>query len=146
MIAVASLAQTASQLVTPEIRRVGDKLACLCGSCKNTVASCPLLGCHYAEPSRQKIAKFQNMGMSDQGIIDTFVKETGLSALAVPPAEGFNMLAWIMPFLMIGVGLAAIWLFIRRIRPKRAATAPQLDNEALSKYHEQIEKDLAKLD
>ena len=51
------LAQSASELQTPEIRRVGDKLACLCGACKNTVATCQMLHCHYAYPARQKIAR-----------------------------------------------------------------------------------------
>ena len=51
------LPQTASQLVTPEIRRVGDKLACKCGSCNNTVATCSMLQCHYSLPARKRSAR-----------------------------------------------------------------------------------------
>ena len=36
VLAAVCLPQTATQLVTPEIRRVGDKLACKCGVCNNT--------------------------------------------------------------------------------------------------------------
>src|SRR5687767_4308934 len=82
------LPQTASQLVTPEIRRVGDKLACKCGHCNNTVATCQMLGCGYTTPAREKIAAAQKAGVSDQAIIDGFVKEMGIVALAVPPASG----------------------------------------------------------
>src|SRR3954449_6248012 len=86
------LPQTATQLVTPEIRRVGDKLACKCGVCNNTVATCQMLECHYSLPARQKIAALQKKGESDETIVAGFVKENGISALASPPAEGFNIL------------------------------------------------------
>lgn len=139
------LAQSSTDFLTPAVRRVGDKLACLCGSCKNTVATCQMLGCHYSSPAREKIAKMQAAGMSDQAIIDDFVKKEGLKALAVPPAEGFSLLGWVMPFVAIGIGLAVIYLFIKRFHKPAPVIAPA-DTAALDKYHEQIEKDLAKLE
>lgn len=146
LVAGVALAQTASDYVTPEIRRVGDKLACLCGACKNTVATCQMLGCHYASPAREKIRAMQAAGASDQAIVDSFVKEHGLKALAVPPAEGFNFLAWAMPWIAIGMGLCAIYLWVRRFRRPATAAAPEIDPESLARYREQIDKDLAKLD
>jgi cytochrome c-type biogenesis protein CcmH len=145
LVAGLCLAQSASERVTPDMRRVGDKLACLCGSCKNTVANCPMLGCHYSSPAREKIAAMQAQGKGDQEIIDSFIKAEGLRALAVPPAEGFNLAAWVMPFVAIGLGLAFIYWFMQRNR-RPAAALPQVDSAALDRYHEQIEKDLAKLD
>jgi cytochrome c-type biogenesis protein CcmH len=138
------LAQVSSEYVTPDIRRVGMKLACLCGSCKNSVGDCPMLACHYSNPAREKIQKGQAAGKSDQAIIDEFVKEEGLRALVVPPAEGFNLLAWVMPFVMIAFGLAAIWWFVRRM--SKPQPAPELDPRVLERYQDSIEKDLTKLD
>ena len=148
LLAAAALAQSSSALLTPEIRRVGSRLACLCGSCKNTVGDCPMLECHYTKPAREKIAAMQRAGTTDDQIVDSMVKERGLQALAVPPAEGFNLLAWLMPWIAVSLGLVAIWLFIRRLdrKKKAAAAAPELDPEVLSRYRENIEKDLAKLD
>ena len=139
-----ALAQVSSELVTPDIRRVGVRLACLCGSCKNSVADCPMLACHYAEPARQKIRDMQAAGKSDDEIVKAFVQERGIQALVVPPAEGFNLLAWVMPFVAIFLGLAAIWWFIRRMR--KPAPVVEIDNQVLARYHESIEKDLEKLD
>src|SRR5208337_1570421 len=102
-----SLAQT-SDLLDPSVRRVGEKLACLCGGCKNSVGSCPMLGCHYATPKREQIAKMLAEGRSDQQIVDAQMRQEGLQALVTPPIEGFNSLMWVMPFVMIGVGLLAI--------------------------------------
>jgi cytochrome c-type biogenesis protein CcmH len=143
ILAAVSLAQTASQLQTEPVRRVGARLACLCGSCNNTVAECQMLECHFSKPARVRIAALQAMGKSDSEIIDEFVAQYGKQVLAAPPAEGFNLLAWVMPFAAIGAGLAAIWLFIRRI--KKPAAVP-VDDEDLSRYRERIEKDLTKLD
>ena len=140
------LPQTASQLVTPEIRRVGDKLACKCGACNNTVASCQMIGCGYSTPAREKIAAQQKAGVSDQAIVDGFVKEMGLVALAVPPTEGFNLLGWLMPFIAILFGLSAIAIYWKRFRkPAEVATSPQqpvIDE----KYRKRIEAEMAEMD
>lgn len=134
-------------MLDPNVRRVGEKLACLCGGCKNSVGSCPMLGCHYATPKREQIRKALLEGKTDQQIVDAAVKEEGLQALVTPPAEGFNLLAWVMPFVMIGLGLLAIGFFIKHMNAKRvAAGAPELHSEELDRYHDQIEKETSKLE
>ncbi len=140
------LAQSSSDVTNPNVRRVGERLACLCGSCKNTVATCVMLGCHYSSPAKEKIAKMAAEGKSDQEIVDSFVKAEGLKALAMPPAEGFSLLSWTMPFIAIGLGLLAILAFVKQKRQTVPAAAPQIDKATLDRYHDQIEKDLAKLD
>jgi cytochrome c-type biogenesis protein CcmH len=144
LLAALSLGQVSSELVTEDIRRVGSKLACLCGSCKNSVGDCAMLACHYSKPAREKIKAMQAEGKSDQEIVDAFVKEEGIRALVTPPAEGFNLLAWAMPFVMIGIGLGAIWWFIRRF--SKPAAAPGIDPRIVERYQDAIEKDLSKLD
>lgn len=139
------LPQTATRLVTPEIRRVGDKLACKCGSCNNTVATCQMLECHYSLPAREKIGSMQKAGASDQAIVDTFVKESGLAALASPPAEGFNLLGWIMPFIAICFGLVAVAMWFKRMsRPKLAAS--QVEPVIDRKYQQRIDRELEELE
>jgi cytochrome c-type biogenesis protein CcmH len=146
------LPQTSSvQYVTPEIRRVGDKLACKCGSCNNTVATCQMLQCHYSEPAREKIAKMQANGASDQGIIDSFVQESGLSALASPPTTGFHLLGYIMPFIVIALGLGAIGVWMKRFRGSNHVLAPatpesQAASQIDERYRARIEKEMAELD
>lgn len=147
ILAGVTLAQSSSVLLTPEIRRVGGRLACLCGTCNNTVGDCPMLECHYTKPQRENIAAMQKLGMSDDEIVNKIVKDRGLQALAAPPEEGFHLLAWVMPWIAVSMGLVVIWFFIRYMsRKKAAAPAPELDPEVLSRYRENIEKDMAKLD
>jgi len=141
------IGQDGATLITPDVRRVGMRLACLCGSCKNTVADCPMLECGYSKPARLKIAQMQAAGKSDDEIVASFVKENGIQALASPPTTGFSLLAWVMPFVAIALGLLAITWFVKRFGARRAvAGVPELDPETLKRYQEQIEKDVAKLE
>jgi cytochrome c-type biogenesis protein CcmH/NrfF len=147
LLAAVALAQSSSTLLTPEIRRVGGRLACLCGTCNNTVGDCPMLECHYTKPAREKIAAMQLAGKGDEEIVKTIVKERGLQALAAPPQEGFSLLAWVMPWIAVSLGLLFIWYMIRRLSAQRhPATAPEIDPAVLDRYRDNIEKDLAKLE
>lgn len=148
LLASLCFAQVSSELITPEIRRVGSRLACLCGSCKNSVGDCAMLACHYSKPAREKIRDMQAAGKNDDEIVAAFVSQEGKRALVVPPAEGFSNLAWWMPPFMVGLGLALIYWFVRRMSGASApvASLPQVDQKILDRYKESIEKDLAKLD
>lgn len=137
--------QSATRVVTPEIRRVGDRLACKCGSCNNTVATCQMLECHYSLPAREKIATMQNTGASDDTIVKAFVEERGLAALAAPPTEGFNLLAWLMPFIALLCGLTFIAIYIKKFR--RTPVPVTAETKAVDdRYRKQIEQELADLD
>jgi cytochrome c-type biogenesis protein CcmH/NrfF len=82
-------------------------------------------------------------GMADDAIVAVFVKEQGLSALAAPPAEGFNLLGWVMPFIALAGGLGVIWLYIKRFRKPVEAVAPPLEPAVDQRYRERIEKELS---
>jgi cytochrome c-type biogenesis protein CcmH/NrfF len=142
----ASLAQTSSGILTPEVKRVGMKLACLCGGCNNTVGNCPMIGCHYGSPSRDKIEAMQKTGADDKTIVDAFVAQDGLKALAAPPAEGFSLMGWLMPYIAVGFGLIAVILVLKRFRKPMPAGTPVVSNAVLDRYRDQIEKDSAKLE
>ena len=140
-----SFTQVSSDLVSPAVKRVGSKLACLCGTCKNTVADCPMLECHYAKPAKEKINEMAASGVGDSKIIDAFIEEHGLQALAVPPKEGFHLLGWVMPFVAIGMGLALIGWFMRRYHGP-GSPVPEVGDEILERYRDRIERDLQKTD
>jgi cytochrome c-type biogenesis protein CcmH len=105
-----------------------------------------MLECHYSLPAREKIAEMQKAGSSDQQIVDSFVQERGLAALAAPPAEGFHLLGWIMPFIAIGLGLAGILLYMNRFRKPMPATSPSDQAIVDEKYRKRIEQEMAELD
>jgi cytochrome c-type biogenesis protein CcmH/NrfF len=123
-------------LENPRVRQLGDQLACLCG-CGSSVTSCNMLHCHFSEPARQKLLTMVKAGMSDSDIFASFVRDYGPRILLKPPAEGFNLLGWVMPFVALALGLAVVWWFIQRIR-KPLPAGPQPDPVTLAR----VEKDL----
>jgi cytochrome c-type biogenesis protein CcmH/NrfF len=141
------MAQTpSSSALTPDVKRVGMKLACLCGGCNNSVGDCPMIGCHYCEPARTRIATMQKAGSEDKTIVDAFVSEQGLKALVAPPTEGFSLVGWIMPFIAVAFGLVAVVMVMKRFMKPAPAGTPEIPNAVLDRYREQIEKDSAKLE
>jgi len=143
-VAAAALAQTASQKPSVDVRRVGHRLACQCG-CKDSVATCSMLECGFSKPAKERIARMQTVGMSDQQIVQSFIKENGPGIYLAPPSA----FGWIVPYASVGLGLVLIWLFIKKYRkpqPLPEVGAIEIDDPALEKYKDQIEKDLANLE
>src|SRR5438477_3631997 len=103
MIAVAALAQTASEKPSIDVRRVGARLACRCG-CTDSVATCSMLECHFSKPAKEKIAAMQAEGKTDQQIVQDFLKEFGAAIYLAPP----NALGWIVPYALAGAGIIVV--------------------------------------
>jgi cytochrome c-type biogenesis protein CcmH/NrfF len=137
--AVALLAQPSQ-----DVRRVGARLACQCG-CKDSVATCSMLECGFSKPAKERIARMQAVGMSDEQIVQAFIQDYGAGIYLAPP----NAFGWIVPYASVGAGLVVIWLFIKKYRKPKPLTeigAVEIDDPELAKYKDQIEKDLAKLE
>ena len=146
LLAMASFApaQTASEKPSPDVRRVGMRLACKCG-CKDSVATCAMLECGFSKPAKERIARMQAAGFSARQIIDAFIRDYGPGIYLAPPSA----VGWAVPYLAAGIGLLTIWFFIRKYRkpkPLVEVSSMTVDDPALAKYRDQIEKDLAELE
>ncbi len=144
LIAVAALAQTASEKPNVDVRRVGARLQCQCG-CKDSVATCSMLECHFSKPAKERIAQMQSTGMGDDQIVKAFITDYGQGIYLAPP----NAFGWIVPYAMTGVGLLALVGILRKYKGPKPITdlgAIETDDPALAKYKDQIEKDLANMD
>lgn len=122
-----------------EVHRIGMRLACQCG-CSDTVASCKMPGCHFAEPARDRLRELLAAGVGESQILDEFVKKYGAGILRGEPSS----LGWAVPYLALGLGLLMIYLFVKRYyrQPAPLAEVPSAD----PRYQEQIEKELANLE
>jgi cytochrome c-type biogenesis protein CcmH/NrfF len=144
LLAAAALAQTASEKPSVDVRRVGARLKCQCG-CPDSVATCSMLECHFSKPAKEKIAQMQAASVADADIVQSFVKEVGPDVYLAPP----NAFGWIVPYAAVGLGILGIWQFIKRYRKPAVishAGTMEMDDPALDKYKDQIDKDLANLE
>jgi cytochrome c-type biogenesis protein CcmH/NrfF len=139
------VAQDPTAIMTPQVARVGSRLACRCGGCRNTVGDCPMIRCHSAEPMRHRILDMQAAGKTDDQIIQTIVQEEGIVALASPPTSGWGLFTWIMPGIALLLGF---WVYTTWIRHNRKpAVAPtQADTAVLDRFRDQINRELGESD
>jgi cytochrome c-type biogenesis protein CcmH len=83
-----------------------------------------------------------DLGMDDPSIVAYFSEKYGITVLSAPPASGFNLTAWVMPFAALAVGLFMALYFLRQFRTRWAAAAePKPD---LAKYQDKVEEELKK--
>lgn len=138
----ALLAQDPTSYLTPDVMRVGARLACRCGGCRNTVGNCPMLRCSSADPMRRRIYAMKQQGMSDDDIVNTIVREQGIVALASPPGEGLGpLLTWAMPGAALLVGFGIYASFVRRNR-KPAEPLSAGDQALIDRFRPQIDREL----
>jgi cytochrome c-type biogenesis protein CcmH/NrfF len=104
--------------------RLSHRLMCTCG-CAQLLGECD----HYGCPDRGQEAAELNAGIAagnaDQDIFNSFVASYGATVLAAPTTHGFDLVAWIAPFLVLAAGLLGTVLLVRRwkISPEVAQTA-----------------------
>ncbi len=140
-------------LQNPRVRTVGELLTCQCG-CNYSIGSCNMQACHFADPMRARLLQMVEAGISDDQIVATIEKEYGKIILRKPPAEGFYLVSWVMPFVGLAGGLALVWFMLQRYMAKRTATpgAPnsvasvEPDSPELARYRDRIEKEMSDMD
>ena len=82
-------------------------LTCQCG-CGLTVANCNHPSCSFSVPVREQIELMLGKGESGAQIIAFYRQKYGEKVLSAPTTEGFNLVAWVMPFLVVVLGGAVI--------------------------------------
>ncbi len=140
LLAAVALAQSASEWDSHAVNAIAAKLKCSCG-CKQEIAcTMPPYPCPVCKMNKIRIFNMMNSGMTEQQILDTYVKEQGPDVLVVHPGAAGNLGPWAA----VAVGLLLVIMVIRRYTRRTAAASPgaPVDPAVL----EQIEKDLDKLD
>ncbi|MBM3634067.1 MAG: cytochrome c-type biogenesis protein CcmH [Actinobacteria bacterium] len=80
-------------------------------------------------------------GDDKQEIIDALVVEFGRGVLATPPKSGFDLVAWIVPIVLVVGGLAAIPFVTRAWARRRSAeSAPEITPEDAARLDEELRR------
>lgn len=101
---------------TPEVSRAGsllqdleNALMCKCDDkCGKVLINCT---CSTSDKTRAKLSKMLESGLTVEQIIQSQVDEYGETVLSAPTKFGFNLTAWVMPFIALiagGVGVRKI--------------------------------------
>ena len=100
---------------------LGHRMMCACG-CSQILLECNHIGCTYSDKMRDQLMAALDKGNNDDLILQGFVQEYGPTVIAAPSATGFNRVAWIMPFVVLALGIAFAVHIVRswKSRPEPA--------------------------
>ncbi len=128
----------------PTRAQIAEGLTCQCG-CGLTVANCNHPQCSFSVPVRAEIDSMIARGMTSAQIFAFYRHKYGEKVLSAPPAEGFNLLAWTMPFLAVLLGGTLIVIAANRWRlaaPAPSTGAPERDRELDSALKRKLDEEI----
>jgi len=125
-----------------QIKDVARDMVCLCGTCnRESLATCL---CGFATTEREAIGEMLHTGQTRQQIVTSYVERFGPMGLAKPPA-GYDVV-WVVPFLMLGVGILGVRQVLVYWRSPRQQTAISVPAHANDKepgaYGDRLRADL----
>jgi cytochrome c-type biogenesis protein CcmH len=132
---------------------IQNALACYCG-CGMTIQGC--LGgmiCSESKTVSKEVAALLQNGKAKPEVIQAMVAQYGERILAAPTKEGFNLAAWILPFVALLAGGLIVAKVIsnwkKQTQPQAAAVATLAAKEERSPsdpYQDRFERELKEFD
>lgn len=126
-----------------DVNRVAKNL--YCPVCPNTPLDvCQTQAC---KDWRGQIRDQLSSGWTDQQVMDYFVKQYGERVLAEPERGGFTSLIWMLPVLVVLIGLVLVWLILKSWRSSQkvaaaaqqtSLAAPAVSRDVLAKIEDEI--------
>ena len=103
--------------ISKEYKEACDRLVCQCG-CSEQLSVCAMQNCSSAVPMRAEIHERLLKGETVDAIVDSFVARYGKKVLSAPTMKGFDIAAWIMPILILCLGMLVVgWIVAHMVRP-----------------------------
>jgi cytochrome c-type biogenesis protein CcmH len=143
LLALLALAFTAAAAMVTT-KEIEEALTCQCG-CGLTVHSCNHLQCGSGIPLKQEVLTMVSQGLARDEILVRFRDKYGEKILSSPTTEGFNLTAWVLPFVVLGIGVVVVLGTVRRwtvvARADEAPTVSQLDDRDRRRLDAELAKD-----
>ena len=102
---------------------LGHKLVCICG-CGQILLECNHVGCPDSDRMIGELRTQLTTGLPDSGVLNWFVGKYGPTVLAAPLRGGFDIVAWIVPFAVLGLGMGGVIVVLRLWRGRQRASSP----------------------
>ncbi len=123
------------------VDRVVEHLMCTCG-CPHLIGQCGD-ECGVAPQLIHEISNLVSEGHTEEEVYAAFEAKYGMAVLAVPKAEGFNALLWILPFLGMVAGAVVVFVVFNSLKPSRTDPEDRKDSVGVNEeYRELIDKEV----
>ncbi len=126
-----------------EVNTVARDLWCpLCGG-RLRLDSCELKACAQM---REVIEIKLTEGEDAASIRDYFLEQYGPQVLGVPPRQGFNWLAWILPLVAVAGGGIFLWLRLQQMSRPLRPTPTRVSRPEANERERRLDEELARYD
>src|SRR5271166_6908448 len=133
-------------------KQVGMHLKCMCRGCDMTAGGCSHPGGAFSGPCETAKGMLKDVDMrlakgeTDEQIIQDFVNQYGSVVYVEPPKHGFGLVAWVMPFFYVVLGVALVAFVIKKwLRPRSSgpsdSTNSTISRKALDRLREQASRE-----
>ena len=116
------------------------ELMCGCG-CNQLLGECNHVGCPASPGMLAELSAAIARGDSDNAILHKFQDEYGPVIIASPRFTRFNHLAWIMPPLMLFLGIACVLLVVRNWKLRTVPMPAIPDTAAFNATRDRIRRE-----
>ncbi len=125
------------------VSEVEKNLMCTCG-CTMALYTCE---CGTAAKMRNQIQAMIDKGMDKDKIIATYVNQYGERILSAPTKSGFNLLAWVLPFVVLIVVGFFLYKALRRWSiDSEHDDEEKLQTEVEAQYNKKLKEELDKFE
>jgi len=126
------------------VNDLGHRMMCVCG-CNQILLECNHVGCAYSDRMRSELIAAVDRGDNDDMTLQGFVQKYGTTVMAAPTKAGFNRVAWVMPYLVLVLGLVMVTLIVRAWRSRPlvlpAGAVAAVHGAELEYFRDQARKD-----
>lgn len=141
-------ASTVIVAMSPLERELRSQIVCMCGTCgRQRIAECT---CGKAEEMRVELAGLVKQGYTREQVFDYYIQKYGSQEpLAMPLDQGFNRLAWAVPYALglvgavVAGGMAVRW---SKQRPQSETAAPEAPTAQAETWQARLDEELRDLD
>jgi len=121
--------------IDEQTQNIAKELRCVV--CQNlSVADSPS---EMAQQMRGVVREQLQAGKTPQEVKDFFVSKYGDWVLLAPKTQGFSLLVWLLPFVVLVLGIAlALWLVCRWSAKKTKIVASPIDSDLLTRVRNEV--------
>jgi cytochrome c-type biogenesis protein CcmH/NrfF len=122
------------------VSNLSQQLMCVCG-CNEILGNCNHESCPDSPVMLAELRKDVGNGMNDRAIFQAFQAEYGATVLAAPMLTRFNVVAWVMPPLLLVLGIFGVMVLVRKWRLRSAPVPAPVNVQQFDELRDRIRKE-----
>ena len=126
-----------------DLSEVRKALMCTCDDCTMVLYDC---NCGTADEMVATIRGMLDNGLGTSDVIQAYVARYGQVILSAPPKEGFDLIAWVVPFVILGAATGLVLMLLKRwtsdspVRESDQVPLKPFDETSLTKVEQEMEE------